>query len=262
MEKRLPSRHITGRKASYNTRPLDSLEEIIEHREPLNWAETQRVGQLRQLHEDTVNTFIEQQGFGVMRMPRMSEWILKAGLREDPPLAQAAREASAPWSAADLEGPALPKDFVELEKDLGGVLRISIADFANPKGFGYVKDRRHVAGFQPPQFSQRPTPAAPWRLQTVELIGLLVREEPVAYISKHLPRMDELVSAPTRPLDEFEAIGLFTLDTGEDLFVRKGTDCLHVLGAIRSVKQCLPCHGGERGQLLGAFSYTLKRNSR
>lgn len=31
----------------------------------------------------------------------------------------------------------------------------------------------------------------------------------------------------------------------------------HVLGAIRSGKQCLSCHEGERGELLGAFLYTL-----
>ena len=30
-----------------------------------------------------------------------------------------------------------------------------------------------------------------------------------------------------------------------------------MLGAIRSAKQCVQCHGGQRGDLLGAFSYTL-----
>ena len=34
---------------------------------------------------------------------------------------------------------------------IGGVL-----DFVNPAGFGYVKDREHVAGFQSHQFRRRP----------------------------------------------------------------------------------------------------------
>ncbi len=31
-----------------------------------------------------------------------------------------------------------------------------------------------------------------------------------------------------------------------------------MLGAVRSAKQCVKCHGGSRGDLLGAFSYTLR----
>ena len=31
---------------------------------------------------------------------------------------------------------------------------------------------------------------------------------------------------------------------------------------IRSVSQCVKCHGGERGDLLGAFSYSLQRGAR
>jgi hypothetical protein len=32
-----------------------------------------------------------------------------------------------------------------------------------------------------------------------------------------------------------------------------------MLGLARSVKQCVACHGGARGDLLGAFSYVLRR---
>ena len=38
---------------------------------------------------------------------------------------------------------------------------------------------------------------------------------------------------------------------------RQTPDGLRILGAIRAAKQCVDCHGGERGALLGAFSYTL-----
>jgi mono/diheme cytochrome c family protein len=30
-----------------------------------------------------------------------------------------------------------------------------------------------------------------------------------------------------------------------------------MLGAVRSTRQCVACHGGDRGDLLGAFSYAL-----
>jgi hypothetical protein len=74
--------------------------------------------------------------------------------------------------------------------------------------------------------------------------------------------MDELRKAPTRPLDEFEAEGLKELRRGEDLFVRDAPSGRRMLGAVRSAKQCVACHGGQRGDLLGAFSYTFVREGR
>lgn len=48
------------------------------------------------------------------------------------------------------------------------------------------------------------------------------------------------------------------LEQGEDLFASRDGDDLRMLGAVRSAKQCVACHGGERGDLLGAFSYVLR----
>jgi hypothetical protein len=115
-----------------------------------------------------------------------------------------------------------------------------------------------VAGFQAHQFSAVPQPERRWRLQHLDLVGLLLHVTPVAYVSAQLPRMDELRTAPTRPLDVWEDAGLASLRSGQDLFVRETAHGLRMLGAIRSVKQCLECHGGEPGTLLGAFSYTLR----
>ena len=50
------------------------------------------------------------------------------------------------------------------------------------------------------------------------------------------------------------------LRQGEDLFT--SGDGLRMLGAVYSLKQCVACHGGERGDLLGALSYRLERDSR
>ena len=57
--------------------------------------------------------------------------------------------------------------------------------------------------------------------------------------------------------------------TLNDFFVCVGTngrpgdsdgDGVRMVGAIRSTTQCVSCHDCERGDLLGAFSYTLKRD--
>lgn len=39
----------------------------------------------------------------------------------------------------------------------------------------------------------------------------------------------------------------------------RGSPRVSALGAIRSIEQCTKCHGGKRGDLLGAFSYSLAR---
>ena len=47
--------------------------------------------------------------------------------------------------------------------------------------------------------------------------------------------------------------------SGRQLYLRKAQGTILLLGAIRSADQCVKCHGGERGDLLGAFSYRLAR---
>jgi hypothetical protein len=135
----------------------------------------------------------------------------------------------------------------------------NLLDFVNVSGFGYVNDRRHVAGFQSHRFSKQPEPVELWKLQTLNLVGLVMYDKPVAYVSDNLPRMDELREAPTRSLDPFELRGLAALRGGEDLFARQTPDGLRMLGALRCAQQCADCHGATRGHLLGAFSYTFAR---
>ena len=52
------------------------------------------------------------------------------------------------------------------------------------------------------------------------------------------------------------------LRAGEDLVVADAGVNLRILGAIRSARQCVDCHGGKRGDLLGAFSYSLAGRSK
>jgi hypothetical protein len=216
-----------------------------------------RAYSLRELHEESVSQFINSPGFGVARMHRPSPESLTYRLRPDSPVPQPEPRTSSGGSPD--ESLWEPKAW---DEGLYRVHRDGVRDFVNPDGFGYVKDRRHVAGFQGHQFEQVPGPAERWAVQTLDLVGLLLHDEPVAYVSARLPRMDELREAPTRPLDGFEASALEGLRRGEDLVVGGTPTGLRMLGAIRSTRQCVACHGGARGDLLGAFSYILRRSER
>jgi hypothetical protein len=154
--------------------------------------------------------------------------------------------------------------------------------FAGAWSLGWVKDRDHVAGFVAHGFGFAPelmhpdfhiVPPAPpdrrdsreshparWKIGRLELVSLLKFDEPAVYVSENLPRMKDLAKATTRPLTDFERQALASLETGEDLVSVAATNDIYLLGAVRAVKQCTECHAAQRGELLGAFSYRLKRS--
>jgi hypothetical protein len=72
--------------------------------------------------------------------------------------------------------------------------------------------------------------------------------------------MTELNQAKTRELSGFERKALQTLNDGEELAVDARLNRIHLLGAVRATKQCIECHEVNRGDLLGAFSYELRRD--
>ena len=208
---------------------------------------------LQALHENTVDVFMNSPGFGMGRMTYVSQSAVEQGLRNDPPIPNPGDPPTL-LSPGEWEQNIAPTE----QASLGSMHSASLRDFIHPGGFGYVKDRSYVLGFQSHRFSQVPE-VKNWKVHTVELVGLLFHDEPVAYVSKHLPRMDELRKAPTRKLDSFEVAGLTELRKGEDTFIAGQQRELRMLGAVRAVQQCAKCHGSERGDLLGAFSYTLRR---
>jgi hypothetical protein len=211
---------------------------------------------LKLLHERTVLSFVRNPGFGVQRMIVPTESTLKWGVRElDAPVPQPAPRISPPESVQ----PGEPTLTIAVPDSLQVVHQMGVVDFSYSSGQGYARDRRHVAGFLPHGFSKVPAPSDEWTIQTIDLVSLLCHSEPVAYVSDNLPRMDELKEAPTRALDAFETGGLKQLMDGEYLVVGEAGEKLRMLGSIRAVEQCVKCHGAERGDLLGAFSYTLRR---
>lgn len=144
---------------------------------------------------------------------------------------------------------------------------------------GYVRSIREVAGFVPHQFRDKIADLAysdlgtvdraqpprrvnhvTWRFARLELVSLLKHETPRVYMSEHLPRMQDLDRVTTRALDSFETRALPRLDQGEELITASSPNCIVMLGAIRAGETCLRCHQVERGTLLGAFTYELRRD--
>lgn len=222
---------------------------------------SRRAHQLQMLHEDRVQAFVESFGFGAGRMTMMGGPVtagsLKQGLREESSVSQPGYKPLE-WlseAAAEQIKPAATTSALQT------LHMSSFLDFTYPQAFGFFKDRRHVAGFRPHQFSAVPNTEKEWKITTLELVGLVVHDQPVAYVSELLPRMDLLKSAPVRPLDIFESQGLETLRGGDTLYIRQQGASVRMLGAIRAAKQCTSCHDCERGALLGAFSYVLDKSS-
>jgi hypothetical protein len=236
---------------------LADMESLLDDEER-KWPTSYRTATLRQLHDETLQIFVDQQGFGVTRASGLREHLLKQGIRHEQPIQQPGAPSASPWLTEQLRKE--PSSFWPIDKpplSLLSLHRESVVDYVNLPGFGYFKDRQHVAGFQEHQVSQLPTPQSSWTLQRLDLIGLVVHEKPTAYVSEDLPRMKELRVAPTRGLDEFESAGLLALQRGEELFIREREQERRMLGAIRATRQCLSCHEAERGDLLGVFSYQM-----
>lgn len=223
---------------------------------------------LEDLHKGYVHHFIDSPGFGVGRMIRPSYRRLNRSFIREPPEEKPhtlpppayddpsrEKDYRDPWAAGSTTAAAVAGRVV-----FGKLHLDSLLDFVNQGHFGYIRDRTQVAGFVPHRFREMPRmpSGTAWQLDTLELISLLKHAEPVAYVSRELPRMDKLRDAPVRPLTEHERAMLDGLRRGEDLQVRSISDRLRMLGAIRAAEQCLRCHEVERGTLLGAFSYKLR----
>ena len=209
---------------------------------------------LRHLHENTVGLFINSPAFGISRM---SNWLFISELADYPESGPVPTQPGPPFTSQSSPGSLNPVSADE-RLPMGPLLDDSIVDFAKFDDFGYFKDRRHVAGFLPHQFSTVPELKSRWKVQRLELVSLLLHDEPSVYVSKSLPQMNKTHNLPTRPLNEFEQYGLSALRNGGDLFSSQDRQGVRLLGAIRSTNQCVDCHGGTRGNLLGAFSYTLR----
>jgi hypothetical protein len=254
LKDRLPGGKPISPPAPLSTAAVERWEGLDRNIENLH---AQRSQLLKALHEKTRKLFVESPGFGVWRMAHMpDEEIVRDTLAAAEPPAQPGLPAGFPLSPGEALTSVSPT-----QDDYALHLRNAL-NFLYPAGFGYIKDREHVAGFRSHGFRyiNRPAQVAerPVQIDHVLLVGILMHDQPRVYLSDKLPSMDQLRSGRTRELDSFEEASLVSLKGGEDLCIVERDDTLRMLGALRATAQCLKCHDASTGDLLGAFSYTLR----
>jgi hypothetical protein len=221
-------------------------------------SQNHRANLLRELHERTRKFFVESPGAGPERRLLSPEAILMDDWQDDTAMDQPGEPADFPLS------PGEPLSRVEPNAEFFHYHKDGLVNFLHPRGFGYVKDRAHVAGFKPHGFRSDRSPAwsvesRRWRVRHIRLVGILSHERPVVYLTDKLPSMEQIRRGKTRTLDYFEEAALSALREGEDLFIASKGESLRMLGALRATKTCRQCHDAEVGDLLGAFSYTFRR---
>lgn len=249
-----------------------------------------RLRSLQILHSNEVASFIRREGSGLSRMGRLPGRELLP--YEEPAAISLASDTGDASDEPFPESTTIEDNrFVELpstapvpsRKQLEEFHLADQISFVDPWSLGDIQTRELVAGFVSHGFRYLPVigdssngyPRAhveaerrppenpgPWRVTRLELVSLLKFEEPAVYISDYLPRMQDLSDARTRPLSEFERQGLDALRSGEDLYTTNDSSQILMVGSLRAAKQCLECHSGGRGKLLGAFSYRLERHPR
>jgi hypothetical protein len=234
---------------------LDAFEEDLEKNNHRSWD-------LQAIHNRQHEKFIRSMGFGVLRMRTIRPESIQR-----PPLRDIA------FAETPIPRPKRFDDWSSMlwADDSNTVYRlheVSRNDFFDPNGFGGVVEPKRAAGFIEHAMHISPRQGLEdrdaWLIDRLELVSLLKFDEPRVYVLDHLPRMDQLSSDDvlTRALDEFEKESLEKLRTEEDLVVREEDGVHRMLGSLRAAKQCLECHSVDRGELLGAFSYVLRRGEK
>ena len=255
---------------------LAELTEVYDERTIRNYN-------LEQIHSQTYETFAQRIGFGAERMMSMHpERVQVPTLKEIP---FRFFEPSKSGYTSDVE----EKYLLNLDLKSHPLLSFrdvdslylqtynqeSFTNFLIPATLGFVSKSKHATGFEPhgfrfamPKLSIEPKPNADplefnlreMPLNRLELVSLLNFETPRVYVLDHLPRMDQLRGSDleTRELDSFEKSGLERLIAGENLVTQRTGTSFRMMGAIPAINQCLQCHEGQVGNLLGAFSYEFK----
>ncbi len=219
---------------------------------------------LESLHERTQDEFVIAQGFGPVRMDAVPREYVAL-----PDTAPIAVEAGSPTLGSTQSDPGATESLgspsrmsAPSKETLAPLHFAGLEDLFNQDRMGYVREIDHVAGFQSHRFTKAPgTAIEPWRrswkINRLELIGLLRYDAPKAYMSDNLPRFDELANASARDLDDFEAAAIERLRTEENIVIDETPDRVRMVGSIRAATDCLKCHEVRRGELLGALTYEL-----
>ena len=252
---------------------------------------------LVRMHQSSLKIFVDLPGTGSSRIAHLPirKTFIELSAIDPIPFGQEVDpldlQASKDW-AQDFPQEIVNRDFLKGHE-------ISIANFANPNGFGHslewdrnstnlrIKPKpaiKNVYGFQAHGFRRvpelainmeaddtyslfrnrtyQPPPNADsttWLVERLDLVSIWLNDPPAVYITENLPNMEELGGSATRPLTRFESEALNELRQGKMLSVRSTFDTIWIMGAVRASQSCLNCHEAEKGELLGAFSYILLR---
>ncbi|MEM9352424.1 MAG: hypothetical protein AAGA92_05375 [Planctomycetota bacterium] len=245
-------RQTSGAGTSLGTLAKDvqkNLSEQQERSEPWFFG---RYRLLQDLHDDSYRRFVAAQGFGPGRM------INRFYPERYEPL-----EASPSASSLALPLPLSNRYRAQADE----IHTVAMGEFLDPDRIGYVRSIEEVAGFEGHAFTHLPKWASEsdtsdgWQLTRLQLVSLLRHNEPLVYLTDELPQMEEIAEFPNRPLNDFETKALPKIQTHADVYVDEGEDLIEMLGAVRADQSCIVCHGGRRGDLLGAFSYELRREN-
>ncbi|HMF18739.1 MAG TPA: hypothetical protein VKE98_16140, partial [Gemmataceae bacterium] len=220
------------------------------------------------------------EGFGYSRMPPIvpNHVPVTVDLAEAPPMDFTTYGTKQYGALANPEKPSMKPADKQADR-LTALHREGMLGFFNSGGLGLVYPFRKstdlmvtgepggsASGYRPHGFARWATFSAEqagvknrWRVNKLELVSLLKHETPRVYVSDTLPRMKELRKVGTRSLTVFEEKALASLQKGADLASEARADQIHLFGSLRAGQQCLDCHDVQRGTLLGAFSYDLRR---
>jgi hypothetical protein len=196
---------------------------------------------LERMHAEALEHFYADPRNGLSRMPLVYQKIV--------------REWNVPWfSPGELDDGAPIPFKTDLERIHAG----SVKDFLHPDK-KVEAEPKVIVEMSRAEWTKMARDKKPWEAKQLDLIGLLTHPEPIAYSSEKLPEMKKTGRAPVRPLDEFEMIALDSLLKGQDMFARSRDGVIRMVGAVRANASCLKCHDDKKeGDLLGAFSYTLR----
>ena len=138
----------------------------------------------------------------------------------------------------------------------------AVKSFVESKGFGLSR-MRHLSLWNDRIVHFDGREYDPWRVQ---LIGLSSEIGERIYTSTKPPKKDELTDAPRRDLSVEEVSAVAELRKGMNLSspiaMESGSQldvdgAMRVLAPLRLTKNCIECHKGNVGDLIGAFAYTL-----
>jgi hypothetical protein len=197
---------------------------------------------LARMHREAVTHFLADPRNGYFRMDPVYEKIV--------------RDWTIPFfSPGELDG----AEPVPFKKDLDHIHAGSIKDFLSKAEPKPAVAPRLTLVMSRAEWDKIAKEKKVWEAKQLDLIGLLKSPEPVAYSSEKLADAKKTGRAPVRPLDEFEMIALDALSKGQDMFAHSRDGVIRMVGAVRANTSCLSCHDDKKeGDLLGAFSYTLR----